>query len=99
MNNPSEAVATSEENPGPSPLSILDVLRAPTHMELTRKCKIDSNPPPKGKRQAQGEGSSEPKTISPHQQLNKFPNECLAVYGKEGSKLFCNACREELSLR
>ena len=27
MNNPSEAVATSEENPGPSPLSILDVLR------------------------------------------------------------------------
>ena len=48
MNNPSEAVATSEENPGPSPLSILDVLRAPTHMELTRMRKIDSNPPPKG---------------------------------------------------
>ena len=28
MNNLSEAVAMSEENPGPSPLSILDVLRA-----------------------------------------------------------------------
>ena len=99
MNNPSEAVATSEENPGPSPLSILDVLRAPTHMELTRKRKIDSNPTPKWKRQAQGEGFSEPKTVSPRQRLNEFPNECLAVYGKERSKLFCNACREELSLR
>ena len=85
MNNPSEAVATSEENPRPSPLSILDVLRAPTHVELTRKHKIDSNPQPKGKRQAQGEGSSEPKTVNPRQQLNEFPNECLAVYGKEGS--------------
>ena len=74
MNNPSEAVATSEENPGPSPLSILDVLRAPTHTELTRKRKIDSNPPPKGKRRARGEGSSEPKTVSPRQRLNEFPN-------------------------
>ena len=99
MNNPSEAVATYEENPGPSPLSILDVLRAPIHTELTRKRKIDSNPPPKGKRRARGEGSSEPKTVSPRQRLNEFPNECLAVYGKEGSKLFCNACLEELSLR
>ena len=45
------------------------------------------------------EGSSEPKTISPRLRLNEFPNECLGVYGKEGSKLFCNACREELSLR
>ena len=69
MNNPSEAVATSEGNPGPSPLSILDVLRAPTHTELTRERKIDSNPPPKGKRRARGEGSSEPKTVSPRQRL------------------------------
>ena len=36
MNNPSEAVATSEGNPEPCPVSILDVLRAPTHTELTR---------------------------------------------------------------
>ena len=70
-----------------------------THTELTRKRKIDWNPPPKGKRRARGEGSSEPKIVSPRQRLNEFPNECLAVYGKEGSKLFCNACREELSLR
>ena len=39
MNNPSEAVATSEGNSEPSSLSILEVLRAPTHTELTRKRK------------------------------------------------------------
>ena len=42
-----------DEHPGPSSahsLSILDVLRPPTRSELTRKRKVDSNPPPKGKR-------------------------------------------------
>ena len=65
MNNPSEAVATSEGNPEPSPLSILDVLRAPTHTELTRKRKIDSNPPPKGKRRARGDMEMDPENLKP----------------------------------
>ena len=63
--NEATSVSEPEEHPGPSPLSILDVLKADTCTELTRKCKIDCNPPPKGKRRAQGEGSSEPKTVSP----------------------------------
>ena len=37
MNNPSGAVATSEGNPEPSPLSILNVLRGPTHTEPRRR--------------------------------------------------------------
>ena len=63
--NVATSVSEPEEHPGQSPLSILDVLKAPTRTELTRKRKIDCNPQPKGKRRARGEGSSEPKTKSP----------------------------------
>ena len=90
----------SDEHPGPSSahsLSILDVLMPPTRSELTRKRKVDSNPPPKGKRRARGEGSTEPKTVSPRQRIDEFP-ERLTVTGKGGSRLFCNACSEELNI-
>ena len=77
-------------------LSILDALRAPRLSELTRKRKVVCNPPPIGQRRSRGSGASEPKTVSPLDRVKEFPNECLTVTGK---KLFCNACREELSLR
>ena len=79
--NEATSVSELEEHPGPSPLSILDVLKAPMHMELTRKRKIDCNPPPKGKRRAQGEGSSEPKTVSSCQRVDRFPDH--AVFGSD----------------
>ena len=77
--NVATSVSEPEEHPGPSPLSILDVLKAPTRTELTRKRKIDCNPQPKGKRRTRGEGSSEPKTVSPRLRVNQFPDQCLAV--------------------
>ena len=75
---------------------MLDVLRAPQASELTRKRKIDCNPPT-GKKTSRGQGSSEPKSVTPKQRVNEFPDECLTV--SRGGKLFCSACREELSLR
>ena len=75
-----------DEHPGPSSahsLSTLDVLRPPTRSELTRKRKVDSNPPPKGKRRARGEGSTEPKTVSPRQRIDEFPDERLTVFNSE----------------
>ena len=80
-------------------VSILEALKAPKASDLTRKRKVDCNPPPKGKRRARGEGSSEPKTVSPRERVREFPDECLTVTGKGARKLFCNACREELILR
>ena len=77
---------------------ILDTLRAPKLSELTRKRKVDSNPPPRGKRRARGEGSSEPKTVSAAR-VKEFPKECLTATGTGTPKLFCTACREGLSLR
>ena len=63
--NVATSVSEPEEHPGPSPLSILDALKAkaPTHTQLTRMRKIDCNPPPKEKRRARGERSSEPKKL------------------------------------
>ena len=76
--------------------SILDKLRAPKQSEFCRKHKVHVNPPPKGKRRARGEGANEPKSISVSQQVCEFPNESLTI---SYNKLFCAACREELSLR
>ena len=78
-----------------SPRSLLDVLKAPQASDLTRKRKIDSNPPV-GQKRSRGQGSSEPKSVSAKDRVNEFPDECLTV---RGGKLFCSACREELSLR
>ena len=100
VNNPrdeQQASDSGEEQPGPSRLSILDTLKAPNLSELTRKRKVHHNPPPIGQRRARGGGTSEPKTVSARERVNQFPNECLTV--ATGKKLFCNACREELSLR
>ena len=79
--------------------SILNALRAPTLSDLKRKRKIDSKPPPKGKRRARGEGASEPKRDTAAQRVKEFPDECLSGTGPGGAKLFCTACREELSVK
>ena len=73
--------------------SFLEVLNAPEASDLSRKRKVDCNPPV-GKKRARGQSSSEPKFVSPKDRVNEFPDECLTVSGI--SKLFCSACREEL---
>jgi len=53
-------------------ISILEALKVPRTSELTRKRKVHCNPPPKGKRRARGEGSSEPKTVQGSKTLFTF---------------------------
>lgn len=45
-------------------LTVFKSLKATKLSDLTRKRKVDSNPPPKGKRWVQGEGANEPKTVT-----------------------------------
>ena len=78
-------------------LSIFDALKAPALSDLTRKRRVHCNPPPKGKRRARGEGSSEPMNVTATHRVKDFPEECLEITGAGKSKLFCKACREELS--
>ena len=77
--------------------SLLSVLRAPRLSDLTRKRKTQTNPgKPRKKTLPSSSVRSEPKGVKPHDRLKKFPNEQLSI---SAGKLFCNACREELSLK
>ena len=76
--------------------SILDRLRAPRASDLARKRKVKANPP-LGKRRCSARGSgSELKTVTASERVKKHPNESLVV---SAGKLFCSACREEVSLK
>ena len=89
----------SEQGPSTSSSipSLLNILRAPRLSDLTRKRKTQTNPrKPRKKTRPTSSAASEPKGIKPQDQLKKFPKEQLSV---SAGKLFCKACREELSLK
>jgi len=76
--------------------SLLSRLHRPTSSELSRKRKVDRNPPPKGKKRSRGASKSDPVSITPSQRVKQYKGEHLTVSNK---KLFCLACREELSVK
>lgn len=76
--------------------SLLSRLHRPTSSELSRKRKVDRNPPPKGKKPSRGASASDPKSVTPSQRVKQYTGENLTVSNK---RLFCLACREELSLK
>ena len=76
-----------------SSVPLLDRLRSPGPSELSRKRKIRRNIPPVGKQRGKGGRSSAgPKS----QRVCEFKGDMLVV---SGGRLFCNACREELSMK
>lgn len=94
--NDSECAESQTDSDGVA-VSLVDKLRWARPSDLTRKRKIDTNvKPPHGKRRScsSGRGSSDPKSVSPKQRAAEFPNESLS---ESNGKLFCLACREELS--
>ena len=90
---PDDPEATGDGN---KVISILDRLRAPTQAEISRRRKIKTNPPPKGKRRCKGALVSDPKGISPAQRVKEFSEEPFTV---SNLRLFCSACREQISLK
>ena len=92
------ATPPSCDRPESSRASILDRLKPPAKSDLARKRKIEK-PKTTGadkKRKSSVPSPSDPKTVSPSTRAKEFPGECLEV--RQG-KLFCAACREELSLK
>ena len=84
----SEGDATTAKS---SVVSLLD--EVPKLSELNRKRKSNSG----GKRRKTSSStSSEPKGVTPQQRVREFSGEHLTVFR---GKLFCNACREEVSLK
>ena len=79
--------------------TLLNTLKSPKLSDLTRKRKVDCNPPPKGKRRSRGEGANDLKTVTAAQRVKEFSGKHLATTGNGSTKLFCTACREELSIK
>ena len=75
--------------------SLLSVLKAPKASNLSRK-QVQAKNPPCGKRRCRGTSTYDPKGIGPAQRVREYPNEPFSVSNK---KLFCKACREELSIK
>ena len=75
--------------------SLLDTLRAPPPSELARKRRLQTNPL-SGIKKGKGAAKSNPKGISVLDRMKEFGKEKLVVSSK---KLFCSACREELSTK
>ena len=75
--------------------SLMSVLKAPKHSELSRSRRIAVNPK-RPKRVSASGSSSDPQSVSPSQRAREFSSEYIGV---SGGKLFCKACREELSLK
>ena len=79
-----------------SVVSLLNVLRAPRPSELARKRKMAVNKPPKGKRFTSGRESKGTVNIKPGQHIKEYPSEHFTI---SNGKLFCEACRKQLSLK
>ena len=95
--NDSPAPGSSSQSTVSSPASLLSRLRAPTQSELMRKRKVRVNAPPHtGERKRKPTCSTDPKGVSAAQRAKEFAGEMITV---STGKLFCSACREELSLK
>ena len=91
----SSNIAESKISSSTSATSLLEILRAPRPSDLARKRKVQCNPG-KQKKTKSSSINSEPKGVKLHDRVRKYPNEFLSV---SHGKLFCTACREELSLK
>ena len=87
------ATVDNEAVPGHS---FLATLHCPQPATIARKRKVAINPPPRGKRRSAARGTFDPKSVTPSQRVREFPDEQLTV---SAGKLFCQACREELSTK
>ena len=87
----SSSISSSDAVP-----SLLSRLWAPSQSEIMRKRKVRVNPPHTGARKKKPACSTDPKGVSVVQKVNEFSGEMLI---NSAGKLFCSACREELSLK
>ena len=69
--------------------------RAPKCSELTRKRAVRRSALLTAKK-SKPSCSTDPKSVTPIQRVREFPKEELS---QSAGKLFCNACREEVSLK
>ena len=74
---------------------LLDKLRCPRESDLARKRKVQTNPCA-GVKRSKGAASFEPQKVSLSSRIKEFPDQHLS---NNKGKLFCDACRQFLSLK
>ena len=88
---------SGSQTPTPSLKNFFDSLRAPARSELMRERKVRVNAPPHtGARKKAPTCTTNPKGVSAAQRAKEFSGEMITV---SAGRLFCSACREELSLK
>ena len=92
-----ESCRGSELDSGNSRVAtLLSQLKRPTASDLARKRKLQTNCPPVGRKTSKGSAVNDPKSVSGAERVKAFPSEPFSV---SSNKLFCTACREQLSLK
>ena len=81
---------------GSNPSNLMCHLWRATSLKLSRKWVIDCDPL-NGKKCCKGLNSSDPKSVIPQQHVKRYVNEWRLTVSI--GKLFCVACREQLSLK
>ena len=91
----SSSDSTASECSSSAVPSLLSKLKCPTASDLARKRRVASNPPT-GLKRSKGKTVADPKTVVPSERVKQYPEENLKV---SHNNLFCDACREPLSLK
>ena len=93
----SETLEESDQDRLRRASSVLEKLRSPTQSDICRKRRVATNPAhSRSKRPRAARGISNPASVTPAHRVKEFPNEQLKV---SSGKIFCSACREELSTK
>ena len=77
-------------------VSLLHRLKSLTAADISRARKTKKNDPPRCKRHCRSALSSDPKGISPSQQVREFEKESFVV---SNGHIFCSTCHEQLNLK
>ena len=96
IDSETELTEESETTQNKTVVSLLHQLKSSTAADISRARKTKKNDPPRCKRHCKGALSSDPKGISPSQQVREFEKESFVV---SNGHLFCSACHEQLSLK
>lgn len=86
----------TDSSDAPRAQRLLSLLRALPPSVLSRSRRIAVNTHTKRPRRSSGSCSSDPQSVTPLQRAREFSSEYIVDSGR---KLFCKACREELSLK
>ena len=78
----SSCAVSTDSSDAPNVQSLISVLKAPKHSDLSRSRRVAVNP--KRPKRSSASGSSDPQSVSPSQRAREFSSEYIGVSGGGG---------------